>query len=68
MGGIFNYLMYLFSDCCKYQNDPEYKEIIVQKQNMYDQYSKNDSLDPLWQDRRMMSFYIFRPINNDKAE
>lgn len=68
MGGIFNYLMYLFSDCCKYQNDPEYKEIIVQKQNMYDQYSKNYSLDPLWQDRRMMSFYIFRPINNDKAE
>jgi len=49
-------------------SEPEYKEIIVKQQTMYDQYSENYSQDPLWQDRRMMSFYIFRPINNEKAE
>jgi len=56
-GGIFDYLMNLFSDCSKYQSEPEYKEIIVEQQNMYDQYSENYSQDPLWQDRRMMSFF-----------
>jgi hypothetical protein len=65
---ILNYLTHLFSDCSKYKSEPEdniepadkskpeYKEINVKQQTMYDHYS-NNSLDPLWQDRRMMSFF-----------
>jgi hypothetical protein len=35
---------------------PECKEINVKQQTMYHYYT-NNSLDPLWQDRRMMSFF-----------
>ena len=62
-GEIFNYLMNLFSDCSKYQSEPEhkskpeYKEIKVEQQNMYDQYRNNKPQDPSTQYRRMMSFF-----------
>ena len=53
---MFAYLFSIFSDCVKVRNEPHYIEIIEKQERSYDHCSIYSS-DPLWQDRRMLSFY-----------
>ena len=45
----------IFSDCSKIQNEPGYKKIIANQEQSYNQCDIYRA-DPLWQDRRMLSF------------
>jgi hypothetical protein len=68
-GGIFDYLINLINDFSKYQNEPEYQSLIKsQEQIYYNENEGNYSYDPMWQDRRMMSFFNFRNSTANKCE
>lgn len=57
---MWSFITNLFSDCTKYREEPTYHEIIENQQNEY--YSRNKvSIDPLWQDRRLLSFFHYTP-------
>jgi hypothetical protein len=50
----------LFSNCWKYQDEPVYKKIVNEQKDEY-YYHKAFTADPLWQDRRLLSFYSATP-------
>lgn len=57
---MWSFITNLFSDCTKYREEPAYQEIVFNQQNEY--YSHKDvSIDPLWQERRLMTFFHYRP-------
>lgn len=52
---LYNYFINLF-DCAKIQNEQCYQEIIFNQEQDY--YSRNAlDIDPLWQDRRILTFF-----------
>ena len=57
---IWSFITNLFSDCTKYREKPKYQEIVENQEKEY--YSHGvGSIDPLWQDRRLLSFFHYRP-------
>ncbi len=57
---IFSFITNLFSDCSKYQQEPAYQQIVENQKNEY--YSHTGiSIDPLWQERRLLSFFHSTP-------
>ena len=62
---IFSFFTNLFSDCSKYQDDPSYERIVYSQYAEY--YSHNRiSIDPLWQERRLLSFFHYTPKKKSK--
>ena len=60
---LFTIINNLFSDCCKYRDEPAYQEMVDNQEREY--YSHGGgSVDPLWQDRRLLSFFHYRPKKN----
>ena len=66
-GSIFDYLINLINDFSKYQNEPEYQGLIDTQEKIYET-DRNYSYDPMWQDRRMMSFFKFTNSTTEKCE
>lgn len=62
---IFFFITNLFSDCSKYREEPEYEKIVDNLEKEY--YSHNRiSIDPLWQERRLLSFFHYTPKKKSK--
>ena len=60
----FSLIANLFSDCSKYQDDPSYEKII---DTQYTEYYSNNKItyDPLWQDRRILTFLTYKKKSKD---
>lgn len=60
---IWSFITNMFSDCTKYREEPKYQEMVDNQEQEY--YSHcGGSIDPLWQDRRLLSFFHYRPKKN----
>jgi hypothetical protein len=57
---ICNFICNLFSDCVRYKNEPSYQKIIQDQEDIYYNHDAFTS-DPLWQDRRLLSFIYTKP-------